>query len=206
MRVESYERDLKGGYKIIGFNGGMVDFSPRHGQPLEMRMFYGNREITFAEEWERYVFPHVNSDMFHNQEYSNQNDFIQNWPDIMLGRHGDWKLDVVEVTPVSVILEYRIPSLRDGCGFVWLTVPDAMYLEIKGPAISHEVIPVYTIKLYPNSKTAHITEDMRHTVRDIRLRVKNPGRPVNPIYVKQPYSDNPYSDNQYAEITEYVCM
>lgn len=205
MRVEEYERDLKGSYKIVGFSGGMVDFLPRHSQPLEMKVFYDGKEIISDADWERYVFPHIDSYMFHNRkEYDNQSDFIHNCSDIMMGKYGDWKLDVVEVTPVSAILEYRIPSSYHNYGFLWLTLPDTMRLEIKGPAISDEMRPTYAIGFYPDSKVSHIIEDMGHTVRDIRLCIKDSSRPIKSVYIKEPYSDNPYTDNQYAKITEYV--
>ena len=92
MRVESFERDLKDGYKIVGFHGGMVDFPPRHCQPLEMAIFYDSQRVNSNEDWKRYVFPHVDSDMFHNHEFRGQSDFIQNWHGILMGKHGDWKL------------------------------------------------------------------------------------------------------------------
>ena len=206
MRVEGFERDLKDGYKIVGFHGGMIDFSPRHCRPLEMTIFHNGRQITADEDWERYVFPHVNSDMFNNPEFRNQDDFIQNWHDIMLGRCGDWKLDVVEVTPVSVILDYKMPSPCSGYGFVWLTLPDDMRLEIKGSETFGGIVPRYSIDFHAKSKVAQIVEDMGHTIRDINLCIKNPSRPIDPIYIKQPYADNPYKDNQYIKITEYACL
>lgn len=206
MRVESYKRDWKDGYKIVGFNGGMIDFLPRHGGPLEMKVFHDGREVISDADWKRYVFPNIKSNMFNNPEFDNQVEFIHNWHDIIMEKYGDWKLDVVEVTPVSVILEYGIPSSHDCYGFLWFAIPETMHIEIKGPETSDGTVPAYSIEVCPNAKTAHIVEDMGHTVRDIHLCVKDSSCPINPIYVKQPYSDNPYVDNQHAEITEYVCM
>ena len=206
MRVESFERDLKDGYRIVGFHGGMVDFPPRHCQPLEMAIFYDGRRVNSDEDWKRYVFPHVDSDMFHNHEFRGQSDFIQNWHGILMGKHGDWKLNVAEVTPVSVILDYEIPSSHCNHGFVWLTLPDTMRLEILGPKVFGGIEPRYSIDFHSKSKTAHIVEDMGHTIRDINLCIKNPSCPIDPICMKQPYTDNPYSDNQCAKITEYTCV
>ena len=183
MRVESFERDLKGGYKIVGFHGGMIDFSPRHCRPLEMAIFYDGRRVTSDEDWKRYIFPHVDSGMFHEQEFRGQNDFIQNWHGILMGNYGKWKLDVVEVTPISVILDYEVPASYCEHGFVWLALPDTMRLEILGPKVSGGIEPRYSIDFHSKSKAAHIVEDMGHIIRDISLCIKNPTIPssINPV-------------------------
>lgn len=208
MRVESYVRDYDtSAYTIVGKDYmRMHEFSPRHCQALEVEFYSGYTKIETDEQWEKYVFPYIDSDMFRDTELSpgQQDYFVGNYKSILRGHVPGWEIMSIDVSPTAIMFDFFNAEIngingRDGIhgmyGFLGIFETADLRLEVKGPELSSGIRPEYTIGLHGN-QTSYIHEDMGDRVRRINLRIKVPKKYNNIL-------------NQWsilADITEYECI
>ncbi len=199
MRVESYVRDYDtSGYKIVGKDFHRIhEFSPRHCQALEVEFCdeYGTR-IETDEQWEEYVFPYIDSDMFRDTTISpeQQDYFIGNYKSILRGHVPGWEITEIEVSPTAILFDFYHAE-KDIYGFLGIFNATDIHLNVKGPELSYGARPEYGIGLC-NNQTSRIYEDMGYRARHISLRIKDPKKHNNIL--------NKWSI--LADITEYECI
>lgn len=198
MRVESYVRDYDtSGYKIVGKDFHRIhEFSPRHCQALEVEFYSNYMRIETDEQWEKYVFPYIDSDMFRDTTLDPEqlDHFVGNYKSILRGHVPGWEITEIEVSPTAILFDFFHVE-TNMYGFLGIYDAADLRLEVKGPELSSGVRPEYTIGLHGN-QTSCIYEDMGYRARSIDLRIKDPKK----------YNNRLDQWSILADITEYECI
>lgn len=199
MRIEEYERELKGdGFLVVGSNYDWNSHDSSRCEPIKMRLACSPSGEPYGVSLEEMI-QLADSDLFHDKKLSAQNrDFCESYAEIMRGNRPDWQLGALRIFYGGIQLYYGNRQTGE-TGFLWIVGASHLRLTFETPRTRSGFVPTYQVNIDCDTgdwSDTRVEEDLGYLRRELIFELKDPGKKASIFH----------DDNQTLRVFEYAGM